>query len=236
MPEQLEVFFQQVGAHETEIYAGQIQQRVALRIGEVPGIFEQDEARSLDEILLRARETANFGSANFIYRIEQMSDQMKAIKNQSCLSNMFLDGFRVRRPHIAADRMDGAGASGIEPAEKRIKSFFLPIFANPDQTMALQIIDQSQVTVTTLPADFVDADDVQRFPTTLLQALGDNALDDLHDGFPIELKMPGDFQPVELSGQQGDGCRQRDGDSAPRFSPGDLLHFHLLASRTRNAE
>src|SRR5439155_25240919 len=51
-----------------------------------------------------------------------------------------------------------------------------------------------------------------------------------------ELEMSCHFQPVQLPGQQRNGRRQRNGDSAPGFGPRNLFHFDLLATQAADAE
>ena len=236
VPEELKVFFQEVSADESKIETGQIEQGVALGIREVPGIFEQDEAGSFDEVSVRSRQSADFGAPDLVDGIEQMADQMKTIKNKSGPRKVFADRFGVGRPHIATDGVNRAGAPAVEPMEEGIQRFFLPVFTDPDQAMTFQIVDQGQVAVTALAADFIDTDDVECLPPALLQAFGDDAPNDLDDRLPIELEMSGNFQPVKLPGQQGNGRRQRHGDPAPGFGPGNLFHFDLLAAWATDAE
>src|SRR5207249_2635648 len=111
------VFFQEVSAEESKIETGQIEQGVTLGVGKVPGIFEQDEAGSFNEVLVRSRQSADFRSPDFD-GIEQMADQMKTIKNKSGLRKMFADRFGLGRPHVAADGVNGAGEPTIEPMEE----------------------------------------------------------------------------------------------------------------------
>src|SRR5437762_4380557 len=66
-----------------------------------------------------------------------MPNQMKPVENQRGIGEIFADRLGIRRPHVATDRVDRAAASGVQPAEKRIECFFLPVFTNPDELMPL---------------------------------------------------------------------------------------------------
>src|SRR5438094_564992 len=169
-------------------------------------------------------------------QVEQMPNQMKPVENQRGIGEIFADRLGIRRPHVATDRVDRAAASGVQPAEKRIECFFLPVFTNPDELMPFQIVDQRQVAVTALPADLIHADDVERLPRTAFQAFGNNALHDLGDRFPVDAKMPCHFQPVQLPGQQGHCHGQRNRHPAPGLCPRNLLDLHPLATDADHTE
>src|SRR5712691_12750730 len=108
-----------------------------------------------------SRQTADFLTANFIDSVEQMADQMKSVEDESGLWEMFADGLCVRGPHVATDGSERAAPFAVEPAEEGIERFFPPVFADPNQAMSFQIVNQSEIAVPALAADFIDADDVE---------------------------------------------------------------------------
>src|ERR1700730_12256149 len=165
-----------------------------------------------------------------------MTDQMETIKDECGPRQMLSNGVGVRRPHIATNSVDRAAAARIEPMEEGVDGFALALLSDPDDTAALQIIDQGEILVTPASTDFVDTDDVKRLPATKSQTFGNGKADDLGDRFPVETKMAGHLQPTQFPRQHCNRRRQRSGYTTPWLGPGNLLDFNFPASRAADTE
>ncbi len=82
-------------------------------------------------------------------------------------------------------------------------------------------------------AELVDADPTQPVEACWIEALGDDALDDIADGPPTHAHQFRDRGLVGELRQVGNHLLTRQGESATKRRPGDLLDPHA-AARTRD--
>src|SRR6266702_7360784 len=173
-PEELKAFLEQITAQQAAIglHGGcQRQQASPLAGGQIPRILQQNEACSFDGLFARAREMADFLTADLIEGIQAVPNQVEAVEHQRGLRQVLPDGIGIWSPHITADRADRAATPRVEPLEEGIDGFALARLSDPDDAAAFQIVDQRQIRMALPAADFIHANHVQRLPSAALQSL-----------------------------------------------------------------
>src|SRR5487761_1831220 len=229
IPEELKSFLQIVGAHDGRVPAHQGREALALVGPQVPGVLQQQEARSFEEGLLPAAQTAYLTPSYFIDRPVEVLHEMEAVEEDLGVGGVELNGLQVGLPHIQADDLDRGRTAPTQSGEEPGQGLFGPILAHPEQRPTFQVIDDGQIIMSFATTHFIDAEDVQRPAAATFQPIGHHAPDDRGHALPIQPEMPGRLLPAQMPGQLRHGSGQGGGDPRPKLRPRHRLHPHPAA-------
>jgi hypothetical protein len=229
VPEALKLFFEVVGPDKGQVKFQEMRESAAFLGGQVPGILQENKASPFQVDFIFPSQFSDFGSSYFIQGSVQMLDDMEAIKDQSGLRGMGLNGNKIGSPHIQTDGLKGSGPPLAQPSKEGIEGFLFSILAHPQEPVPFQIIDQGEVLMSFFAGDFIDAQDMQGFEFPLFQPLFYDPLDNGSHYFPVQPKIFGYFFEGEFFGQQGHGMSQGLRHSGPFFGPGNFFDFQPAA-------
>jgi hypothetical protein len=98
-PKQLEGFFQIPGSHQRAVPADQRGEPLLLMVREIPGILQEQPARSLEGRSLLGSQLAPQVAPNCLHCLIQRLDDVKLIEQDLRVGRVFPDQFRIRRPY-----------------------------------------------------------------------------------------------------------------------------------------
>src|SRR5262249_45245235 len=188
-------------------------------VGQVPWVFQQQPARALEGRLLLPCQAPHFAPPYLVDRLLQMFDDMKTIEQNLRLGSMLPHQVHIGGPHVHAHYLQSRTTSPPQFfREELLDRFFGAVFAPPQQDSPLQIVDHRQVNLPFAPADFIDADDMDRRPLTIPQTITHRPLHDSGHGLPVQPVLPCGALPTQFPGQTSYRIRECSGH--PRPTPG----------------
>src|SRR5215469_7075979 len=134
VPELLEVFLEQIGAHGLQIVAEQIAQAELLLRGEIVLAFEHAPAGFLQQRLMALlSHPARFGGADFVQGFVHLGDDVEAVEDVQRLRAFLTDHVQVGLPHIRADELDLHSELLSDGGEEALEALEGAFLADPDQ-------------------------------------------------------------------------------------------------------
>src|SRR5713226_2709511 len=232
VPEPLEGFFQVVGTDDRLVGPTERRQPPLLLVPEVPGVLQPQPAGRLEGSLRLAAQQPPALPAHFVHRPVQVLNHVEAIEDQEGVGQLLPHRGDVPGPRVAADDQDRAGPARPQPGEEAAHRVGVAVLADPDQAVAFEVVDQSQVTLPLAARHLVDADHPQRLPGTMVQAPRHRSLHGGRHGLPVQAEVAGGLLPRQPPRQPSHGRQQSVGDALPARRPGNLLDSNPAEAAT----
>lgn len=229
VPEPAEVLLEEAPLHDGTVQAQEPRQACALLAPEVLRIAEPEEAGALELGLLPPGHLPPGLAPHLIHGSVEGLAEMNAIKDQRGLREVQADRVDVDRPHVTADRVDGASPPEAQPGEEAVHGSRGPVPPDPHDAPALEVIDDREILLSLTAAHLIETQEVQGPPRAMLKPPEDRALDHGRHSLPVEAEVGGPRRPVQDPGQGGHGSEQGVGHPLPLVSPGDPLHAQSAA-------
>jgi len=161
IPEELEVFLQQVAAHRLQVVAQKIDQfdflfgRQILRpFEQAPAGMGEDGLQSLGSNFLRLLDP------NFVDGLVHMHGDVKAVQDMDSLAALPGDDLEVGLPHITADERQLSRPFFAKRPKKAQQGFDGSVLSYPQQALAfgVDLVDDHEALVTSLPEHLINGD------------------------------------------------------------------------------
>jgi hypothetical protein len=229
VPEELEVFLQQIAAHRFQVVAQQVgefdflvRSQILRPLKQAPTGMGQDWGQS------SCLQFSGLLRTNFVNGLVHMHDDMEAVQDMDGLAGLPGDNLEVRLPHVTADKKQLSGSLFAESPEKPQESSDGSILADPQQAFAssVDLINHGEIFVPSLPEHFINADGSHIGQVPMSQAPFDRPFHGSEHLLPGRAKSEGGFFPGESlspgSQKMHVGFRQ----SVFAVGPGHALDFH----------
>src|SRR4030095_11855433 len=237
VPEQLELFLEQIGADAAQVVAQQLGQLDLLRVGEVLWVLQQAPAGVGEHgIVAFGLEASDFAGADFVHGLVQACDEMEAIEYVQRMAGLLGDDLEISLPHVRADEAQLSRALASQPAEEAQECLGLAMLADPQQAPGsrIELVDDGQELIALLPGDLVDADRREALQTAVGQAPLDRPRHRPEDRIPTGVEGLGHLFPRQALSPAGKEPDVGLGQPALALSPGQFLHPYA-AARTVHA-
>lgn len=206
LPEELEVLFEQIATNGPQVVAEQIGQLALLSFGQILGPLEQQPARARqDGLVAFGLQILDLCGPNRVDGLAQVSHDVEAVEDVNRLVRLLGDHPQIGFPHVAADELQRLAAFLAEPTKEAQERLDLPVLADPEQPLAVfvDLIDQSQVMVASVPLDLVDAHRLDAAQIDMVASPQDRHLHGAKDAGPTGLKRFGNLLPAQALGPSG---------------------------------
>src|SRR6266404_847646 len=227
LPEQMELFLEQVGAYRAQVAGKHVLELDGLLRGQILHPLEQAPARVGQHDFYFAQAPARRGfpcllGAHLIDRLVHFRGDVVAIENVQRPLGPLGDHVQVRLPHIRTDELDQTTALRAEPQKELSQARFLTVLADEQQThhALIDLIDQGQK-LALLPVDLIDP---QRRDSAQVHARPTPVDGHFHRAkhtLPAGFESPRDLLPAQQLGPTGQ-------------KPGEALRQRTLAQRPRH--
>src|SRR5882672_1149726 len=226
LPEVLEVLFEQVATDRFQIVPEQVGKLTLLGQSEILGPLEQQPARALqDGLVAFGLQILDLSGADLVDCLAQVGHDVEAIEDVNRLARLFGDDPQVGPPHVAAEELQRRAAFLAEPTKEAQQRLDLPLFADPEQSLAvfINLVDESQVVVPSLPLDLVDAQGFDAFQVDMVATPEHRHFDGAKDARPTRLKSLSDLLPAQALGPSREKPREGGCLVVPTLRPGNSL-------------
>jgi hypothetical protein len=206
LPEELKVLLEQVTAHCLQVVAKKITEfDFLLRCQILRSLQKTPAGMSKDGVPAFVLQLTSLLSANLINCLVHMHDDMKTVQEMNGLAGFLGDDLEVRLPHIAADKEQLRRPLFAEGSEKAQQGFDGSVLPHPQQSpaFAIDLVDDRQVLVTSLPEDLIDADGPHVGQISMGQAPLNGPFHRVKDLLPRRSEGDRGFIPGKLFGPGG---------------------------------
>src|SRR5271155_695750 len=224
LPEQLELFLEQVGAYCLQVVREQVLEPDCLVFAQVLGALQQAPAR-VSENHLRASsagfQDACFLGPNLIEGFVHLGGNVIAVKDVQRVGRVLGDDVEIGPPHVRADELDERTAFFAKPDEELTQAVLLPILDHKQQPLhtLVDLIHQRQK-LALLPVDLIHAESRNTGEIDPFAPPDHRHLDRAKYALPAGLEAPGYHLPAEQFGPTGE-------------EPGEALRHGALAQSPR---
>lgn len=232
VPEASEILFEQIGPHGLEVQLQQFLELDRLRLAQILGALEQTPATDGQHGLLpMGFEFLGFCRPHLVNGLGNVSHDMEAIQHMQRLTGHLSDNTQVGLPHVAADEREPDGTLLAEVLEELPQGFLGALLADPQQPPAtgIDLVNQRQILVSSLPCDLVDADGGHVLHVAVGQAPGDRHLHRAKDVIPRSMENGADLLPRQSFGPAGQKPRIGGCKMVLPLGPRHPFHLHAAA-------
>lgn len=159
--EVLDCLLEQITPEESEIELRHPVKPGLLRWSKVQGIPHEDVASIFHLNPFPYPTPQQLFPAKLICRAVEIIDDTESVEQYLSSLKVRPDRLQKRLPHVPTHRPDRPCFPHSQPPEELVEGFLSPVLTDPDQMSPLKIVDQGEIFVSLLPADFVNPDDGQ---------------------------------------------------------------------------
>ncbi len=168
-------------------------------VGVVPEMTERllkpDESRPVHQGFMHRPPLADLIASNLIDGFHQVTHDLKLAEDQRGLGRLCLDDVNIRLPHVTANALQRNGFLRAREFEKGFECLLGASLTAPHQSLAFEVIDASDVDMSTLSEDLIDPDLGQLPEVAMGEPVGDRLIDRGGHRLPRTMKQPGDLFP-----------------------------------------
>src|ERR1700676_264981 len=230
LPEQLELFLEQVGAYGLQVVREQVRESDCLAFAQVLGALQQAPAR-VSEDHLRAPSAgfqgACFLGPNLIEGFVHLGGNVIAVEDVQRVGRVLGDDVQIGLPHVRADELDERTTFFAKPDEELTQTLLLPILDHKQQPLHIlvDLIHQRQK-LALLPVDLIHAEGRNTSAIDPFAPPVHRHLDRAKYALPAGLEAPGYRLPAQQFGPTGEEPGKALRNWALAQSPRQILHVN----------
>jgi len=131
-------------------------------------------------------------------------------------------------PHVAADTYDSICPFLSPPLKESTKGVLVSVSATPDESFPFQVIDISMVSMPSLSADLINANESHMLIVFPCYSIGNGSLNGASYRVPGNIEKPGHLIPRQQSRPESQYSDKRKTDRLFAHAPGNMFNTNAM--------